>query len=415
MKTEYLLVHIILALLAACSPAVNQSAATPTATAQVPTGTPSDIPVTVPDSLSNQESILRLAGYRIQTSPDGVKLVDPHGQSALRSLEANTVVITTENDETLTFPQEAFEVRKTIGAGVEQILTVKSPEGAVEYFYLDRSGEWVTPIEQQTDPREIENYTEATMEDVWSGRMLYSELLNAQEFPAGTLVPDEFSYKLWRTGGGGYYVKIQHAIDGESDVGLKFNYEIVKHGNDYRRWVAFYQSQTPEGVDVLIGTEQVLSTDGKTSIFFHYIFGPEWPWTEDYHFSSGRTLNLVDNVFQATDPQVSDPSQELGRVIRPVITVTFGDPQNERRGLTVLPNGLNGPPAAGGPLYLDFQQNNPVLVRDDLAELITKAAEVTGPNVWVAYVGPEISELQYMYLMGTINYIIPPEYYQDSK
>lgn len=379
-----------------------------------PTPEPTDVGVPTPESLTRQESQLILAGYTIQATPEGIQLVNREGLAVLSSTEPQMIKISTQSGEK-EFSQNTFVVRETIGAGVENILTIQSQQGEVEYFFLDRTNEWVTPIEQQTNPKEIENYPQIDINDIWNGRALYSELLSAEPFPEGTLVPDQLAYTLWRTGGGGYLVKIQHLVDGNYDTQLAFYRDLIRQNNDYQRWIAFYRSQTPDGIDVLIGTEQILSTDGETSIFLHYIFGPEWPWEDDYRFPSGRTLNLIDNVFQATDPSVSDPNNELGRVIRPVITVVYEDPELAGRGIQILPGGAeNNPPAAGGNLYLNFNQNNPVNVREDLAQLISNAAETTGPTVYVSAVGSEIEDMQYIALMGTLNHVITPEYFQNN-
>jgi len=73
---------------------------------------------------------------------------------------------------------------------------------------------------------------------------------------------------------------------------------MVNVDNDYRKWVSFYEAIMPSGKTVVIATQQMLAPDGEKSIFFHYVFGEEWP-QETISTPDGTKINLTDSVFLA--------------------------------------------------------------------------------------------------------------------
>lgn len=359
-----------------------------------------------PASLESQMSLLKPAGYKLQHSAEGWELLDRNGKSVLISKEAATITIIAENGDELLFPAEDFEVKKTIGAGVDFILTVKNPEGKVDHFFLDKEGSWVTPIEQQTDPNVIENYTQVELNDLWDGRMLYSEMLNAQQFPEGTIVPDYFTY--WLTNSPtGFYVMLQDVVNGLPDVSGDSNLKIHSD-NDYRRYINFSRSQTPSGVEVVIGTEQVLMPDGKTSLFLHYVYGQEWPWDKDIKYGSHQ-YNLIDSVFlKNTTP--AKPNH-VYVAMRPVIFFETFDPDlmNKWGGIV-----QSNPDTAGTELY-KLPQNKPVTILPNFENTIHEMQPQLPWDGQVTKVGSEIDVLQYMGLLSTWAYTVSPDYFNPSK
>lgn len=399
---------------AACSAVVsptvegndNQPVATATIDAPEFTATPTELPI--PSSLKSQETALRQAGYEVQPTPEGVQLVNREGEPVLRSTEAATITITTKDSETLIFPQEDFEVRKTIGAGMENLLTVKDPEGNVEYFFLERAGYWATPLEWFTDPTEIENYPEIDLEDIWNGRAAQTAALNAEPFPEGTLVPREFDYYVWEASGIDHFVTLNAAYpfplpndanNAMIDFGGPYFEDVLRKNNDPQRWIAFYKTTTPEGREAVIGTQQIMAPDGETSIFLQYIFGHEWPWEDDSR-PSGAVINLVESVFlNRSMPSVGRGGNQYARVnLVPVVFIEYGD--FPRRGFLSNFTGSEAVDSAAEELY-PIDRNNPLLIRSDLPSRIDKAvAEMTGYANYVGQAGSEIQELQYLTLGG---------------
>lgn len=203
-----------------------------------------------------------------------------------------------ETGEEFDFPLQAFENVSTIVAGIESIQVVRNTAGEVEYFLLPEKGYWVAPIEINTNPDNIENYPQISLEDGWDERLLYSEALEARPFPEGTAVPDRFVYKLLRSPLGSHIQLVGWFDESEynySDPGFQENINI---DNDYKRWIAFYRSTTPNETEVLVATQQMLSADGENSYLIHWIFGEEWNWTRD----QDSKRNLIDSLFKAADP-----------------------------------------------------------------------------------------------------------------
>lgn len=387
-------------LLAACSVGGNAASnqiPTPEATAPAPTEVPPSPTAapTIPEAILRQEAILARAGYDAQVVGNEVHLVNRFSEPVLTSIEASTITIRTEDGETLSFPAESFEVRSTLAVGLEIVLTVKDGEGNPQYFYLEKTQLWATPLELQTDPRDIAQYTEVDLEDVWSGRVLTSVALEAESFPEGTLVPDGFAYMLWQ--GGIEKVMIQDFVGGSLDT-EKGYYEQVRYYNDYRRYVAFFQSETPEGVPVILGTEQVLMPDSKASVFFIYVFGQDWSWVEDGGRLT-RIYNVVNSLFQASSLE-NDRGTYFPAVIRPVIT--WDRDLDEYTGVFGNRDELKSE-STGAQLYLSQPQNNPLSLRPDLQGLIEQAlASPQGQIDYLLPVGREIKDIQYMVLIGTL-------------
>lgn len=425
LKRKILETSIVLGLaLAACGKASTPEVAagkTPVATEvslDPQQGEPTIEPTenTIPESLAEQMPKLTQAGYRLEATSQGWELVSSNGEPVLSTPEPATVVIYLENSEAKIYPQEDYELRNTIGAGVDFIQTVKGPDGNVEYMYLEKVGYWVKPIEQQTDPEVIENYPNINLEDVWNGRVVYSELLTAEPFPEGTLVPNAFVYTIFESSGIDYFVALRGLYshpdhpNGVYDTGDTYLTEMLRQGNDPQRWVAFYRTVTPEGKEAIIGTRQVMATGGEASLFLHYIFGPEWP-TKDV--KKGQvTYNLVQTVFlNHTEPGFGRGGAKYSRAnLIPVIYTEYDGFDGQVYG--VQDAGESG--GAGEEVYI-LDQNNPVLIDPDLLTKIRATAEkLTGRTEPVDWAGEEINYLQYQALIGWSAYITQAEYFETQ-
>lgn len=411
-------------ILAACKDA---SAATPippdgeTAVVTVPpteTATSTEVNFTAPESFTSQKEILEKNGYVIQKNETGQWAIFDQATATevTHAKDANTLVYQTQEGEEIEASAETFKVHEVAGVDVKAILTIQDSNGKVDTFFLNHKGVetdyryWTTPIEVQTNPEVIENYTPITMEDVWTGRLLFSELLDAEPFPKGTLVPDGFFYDLQsndpffspKASVGSLDTFIAGTsdlcgLDGPADC-APYNFEAkyyrtVNVDNDFKRWTAFYKSQTLGGQEVIVATEQILSKDGNSSYFYHYIFGHEWPWDRQNKNTNGETLNLIDSLFLAKKSQV--PAGEVHKyVVRPVL---FFDPAGVMGAEYPFDSSI---PSAGAELY-NLDQNNPlkILNTDRLsAENIQNYVDAQFPYMGDA--GDEIKNLQYIFLLG---------------
>lgn len=354
-----------------------------TATETSPTIEASPTAETMPASLEANQAALKKMGYEIRSGERGWELISPQDQVVLIASDTLTVQAFGANNEMIISPEQAFTLEKTIGAGMEQLLVLKNTEGNITHTFLERAGYWAPLLEQQTNPREIEQYPQVAFESIWNGQMAQTEALTAEPFPEGTFVPEGMAYVMWQVSGG-YRVNLQDWGAGMWDEDKRYHTEVVNSQNDYRRWTRFYRSQTPEGVDVLIGTEQVLMPDGETSLFLHYVFGPEWPWEEDIQYA-GTSRNLINSVFLARTERAEGNRSSL--VMRPIISrVRFdGEP---------FTSTLTGEPDAAYPLY-DLSQNTPTTILEGLDDTFRNFAENQGSGM-VAEAGEEIRELQYM-------------------
>lgn len=399
-------------LLAACAPAPEAPILAPTLGLPTNTPEPAAIPApSIPESITRYESILRQEGLSIAVVGSEVHVVNRDNEPVMTSAEASTITIQTEDGETLTFPEEALEIQQTIALGLENVLTIRDHEGNTQYFYLEKTGLWATPIEQFKDAQDIENYPVIRPEDVWSGRTLTSTALEAEPFPPGTLVPDEFAYMLWQ--GALKHVIIQDFVNGGLDTQLGY-WETVNQTNDYRRYdIAYYRAVTAQGVEIILGTQQVLTPDGVTSIFPTEGFGPEWSWVEGIRFSSGRISNVVNSVFSARDP-LRDRNIYSPNTLRPVITWTPQPEPFENKGFGNI-QGPTAPDSAIIWLYLNESQNNPLSLRPDLRRLADE--RIANPLGQIDYLAPvgqnELTQLQYMILIGTAATGLGRTYFQS--
>ncbi|MFH2118475.1 MAG: hypothetical protein ABII10_01940 [Candidatus Paceibacterota bacterium] len=361
-----------------------------------PTIKPTEAIAPTPESFTSQQSSLKLVGYTIQATEDGTQLVNAENKVVIASTEVATVSITTATGETLKFPQEAFEGKSTTVAGVEYILTIKNAEGEVAYFFLEKTSEWVTPLEIQTNARELENYPEIDLADIESGRALISEALKAEPFPEGTLVLDDLYYFLSQGLNYDYNVQLVGITNGTNDNAWNAMEGIIKQNTDPRRWTNFYRTVTPEGKEAIIGTQQMLLPDGKTSVFFHYIFGPEWPWEEDYQPGNQSPRNLINSVFLAqTVP--NDPNTRISLTVRPIVHVEYSDFTGSISGEFIGSDAISSAPdelyhSDGGPIA----DNSELLAKFNASEAEIKKIGFVGPATF-----DEINHLQFEPLMQT--------------
>lgn len=409
MRTVAVIASAVSMMLTACGTSVVPSVdgdIRPTATLLAAVGHPELEPtadpfVTLPQSIRDQMSVLERSGYSVKESQAGWELVSKENQTVLTTPEPGTVIINTKDGGILTYPQEAFEVKSSIGAGVEVILTVKNTQGKVEYFSLDKEGYWVSPIELQTNPEVIENYTPIELEDMWSGRVLYSELLAAEPFPSGTAVPDDLIYRLWPNPKGEIIDLIALFKDSQFAETQPAYQEMVNVRNDYRRWIAFYKTNTPSGLEMIVGTQQMLSPDGKTSYLFHYGTGEEWPQDKDSRTFSGDLINIVDNIYRASE-QGPGGNDLLLWTMNPTIAIKAINPQAEETYFGLVRPGGHLPPTAGIELY-KLEQNNPLSTSNELAKLVEEAFNNSDLNVGgnLSVADEKTTEqLQYMFLLG---------------
>jgi hypothetical protein len=169
-------------------------------------------PASVMESLAELQNI----GYTVKQTAEGISLISPDGHSLLTATAEKQVIVPGKNGETIQIAEGEYhyEMVPTKGVGVEFIQTMKDSEGNIQYMYLDKVGYWDTLAEVGTDLSNPERFPSCEMDDVWSGRLLYTELLTiAKEFPEGTVVPDRYFYNL-KHGNQGYYVQLEAVING---------------------------------------------------------------------------------------------------------------------------------------------------------------------------------------------------------
>lgn len=323
-------------------------------------------------------------------------------QATLGATETpNVSKIVLESGEAVEFLNTAFEDVPVEAAGIESIQVVKNSAGEVQYFYLDKEGYWVTPIEFQTNPEDLENYTQITLEDMWSGRVLYSEALRAEPFAEGAMVPDKFVYELWRYPRGTAVDLIAWFDESAYNHSSPDFQEVVNVSNDYRRWIAFYKLIDPSGDELIVGTQQVLNSDGKTSLFFHHQFGKEMNWDEN-HGDLNSKYTVLNSVFNARDPGNADDSQRF--FVNPTIFFQGITPEATEQFFSIFGTPSSRPPTSGIELYQN-SLNNPLLIATGLETMITTAMQNPdfryGGNL--PFSGDEIEKLQYMFLLGGIS------------
>ncbi|MCL4258478.1 MAG: hypothetical protein KJZ53_08115 [Anaerolineales bacterium] len=398
-------------LLAACAPAPAAATLTPTASQPTDTPEPTAEPTpSVPESISRYESILRQLGLTVTVVGQEVQVVNKDNEPVLVSAEAAAITIQTEDGETLTFPEEALEMRQTIAIGYKNILTINDDQGNTQYFYLKETGLWATPLELQTNPKDPEQYILIDLEDVWSGRLVISVALEAEAFPAGTVVPDELAYMLWQGLGGGS-VRMQGFVNGALDSQAEY-WQHVNQKNDYRLPLAFWRFVTEDGTKAIGGTEQILLPGGQEYAFLTGIHGPESSWVEGRQFPDGKRNNIADTAFAYRDPSF-DTNTFVAFLIRPLIALGPG-----LQGLAGTYGNLRNAQAksVGFDLYLNNPQNNPLSLRPDLSGLIEeRLANPLGRIDYLAPVGKEIAGMQLMVLVYTSSGEIFPIYFQTPN
>jgi hypothetical protein len=273
--------------------------------AAVPEATPT--PESAPAALLEQMPLLEEHGYSLQQGERGWDLVDKTGHVVLTASDTLTVTAQAKEGEILILPAERFSVQETVGAGIPIVLTFKdaAAEGETAHIYLDQTGEWVSPVELQSDPREVDNYTHVTLDDFLTGRVLYSELLKTEPFPAEAVRPDRYEYVIYPTGGISDYAVLLHTvINGNRDDSVAFwDSQDVNINNDYIRQSFFYTLNTQEGVRAVIATQQQQTPNGRVASF-HLSYGPNMPlageWARTGH---GYQFNLLNSVFLARSEQ----------------------------------------------------------------------------------------------------------------
>lgn len=388
---------------------------------QHPTGTPTSFPIESitltpqpPDAIIESLSKLENAGYGLSSNKDGWELQDKNGIQVLEIKTNGSIAFSSETGKVEDYSSEALWIKETIGAGVPFVLALRNLQREVEWIYLDKEGHWATPLQIDNDPKDIENYTEISLEDIWNGRVLYSELLQAAPFSETTLIPTGFVYSIWEASGIDYFVTLNALyIDsahpaGVYDRGDRYLKEVLRKNNDPQRWIAFYHTTTPDGKAAIVGTMQVVAVGGQTSLFFHYIFGPDWPWDEEY-LAFGAKINLIKSVFLSKETPTNEnwrtPENYATVGLLPVIFTEYGD--YPHRDMYTRTEGNSA-----GELLYELDQNSPLSIRSDLLEKIQDASEnlegLTDPVDWA---GEEINALQYMALSGWWAYSIIPEYF----
>lgn len=412
MNNARLLPLLLTLLLAACA---SQPEATPTATlSPTPLPTATATPETLPTILKELEPRLKGMGFELAEAGSQWELRDADNQLVLSASDVNSLTLYGAEGETFTQPAQAFSIQRTIGAGMEQLLVLGNTQGETTHTYLPRGGYWAELVEIQPEARVIADYPVVPIEALWSGLLAQTEALNAQPFPEGTVVPNGFGYRI-RAGAEVYWVMLHEWTGDRWDI--SFNYlrswshpddYIVDSSNDYRRFTNFYRSQTPEGTEILMATEQVLMTDGKTSLFLHYVYGPEWPWDEDARYA-GHPVNLIDDVFLARIVPPKAGRQESW-VMRPTIFTARWDGEPVRHG------GILGWGTAITELYA-LPQNNPVAILDGLEESFREQGTRENASDWhwlgefVSIAGDEINELQYIGLDSDVIQSLWPQYF----
>ncbi|MCW5856191.1 MAG: hypothetical protein KIT46_09125 [Anaerolineales bacterium] len=331
---------------------------------------------TMPASFEKNRRALEEMGYTFQWGR-GIELVGSNGNVIASSIDGLTISIYGQNGELTIFPEQAFAITKTSGLGMENLLTLSNTQGEVTQTYLENGAYWAPLTEIQRNPREIENYPRVPIEALWSGQLAQSEALTAEPFPEGTVPPDGLAYVLWR-GNQLHWVTLDSVINGQGNFNNESHYLTFHY-----RWANFYRSTTPEGVEIIIATEQTLLPDGETSMFLHYIFGPEWGWEENGSYTNFR-LNLIESVFLAYT-QPAEPGRSL--VVRPVVFIDSYDPNFP---LEHFGNGVSGEqPIATEELY-KLPQNNPSESIPEIIDLANnRLPEITGNSVYLEWANHE--------------------------
>lgn len=367
----------------------------------------------VPESFTEQLDILQDQGFKLENK-DGVWMFveGDSGKEVIAAKDETTVVVKTQSGEELEFPQESFEVKEVSGVGVSAILTLENTDGSVEYFYLNHEDNeyWTTPLEIQANPEVIENYTPIELEDVWSGRLLFSELLIAEPFPEGTAVPDKFVYQMFRFPKGVLIELDSYFDESTQNLGNPGYQDNIDKDNDYRKWVAFYTITMSNGENAIIATQQVLSQDGENSVFFHHIFGSEWPWDRNYS-DAGFGVNVIDTVFLARDIENHNASNIEGWAISPAIFFEGATPEWQSNFFSV---GFNPPRTTAGAQFYEMENNNPLFLRPDLEGIIEDALQNLNTGGYVTDAGEEIYKLQYMMLLGHGGTRFPQDYFESN-
>jgi hypothetical protein len=355
---------------------------------QKPTETPA--PPKNPEAFESNQDLLGKRGYSIEETETAWQVVfGEEGSLVARSEDGENIQIQTKEGEELSFPQEAFLPRELNGARDFLATIQEKDKDTPSYFFLEGEG-WVTPIEIQRDPENIENYTQITPEDIWSGRVLMSEILEAEDepFPEGTVVPDAYYYRTIEFPAG-YTVLLDDWIDRQG----RDYWDIVKYGNDFRRWFGFYRLTAEDGRKMVIGTERWLYTDGEASLFLHFAFGEEWYWDK-----KENNYNVVDRFFAG-----KTNTRRTGMVL-PLIY--YDGPHSCEKLHT-----STGEPITAC-MYYELPQNDPVSIRPEIQTLIedwkTGGIENNGA-------GAEIFLLQRMLLVPETYGEYPLEYFENSK
>lgn len=376
----------LLALAACGSPAAAPTQAAPSATAEA-AATPTTEPTaeTLPASLQSHRDTLEDLGYTLRHAGPGWELASPQGQIILTASDTRSIEVLGLNNEMFTFPEQAFGITETIGAGMEKLLTLTDAEGNITHTFLARVGYWAPLFTRETDPRAIDSYPLIPFEAIASGQLAQTEALSAEQFPEGTFVPYAFAYVM-RRGSQSYSVLLQDWGGEYYDQDYRYHTELVNKENDYRRWVSYYRTISPlDGAELIVGVEQVLMPDGKTSLFLPYLAGDNISHTQDVPYN-GTLLNLIDSVFLARTEQAKPWRESL--VVRPVIFTARHDDGSQFGGsFTREQNNVI-------PLY-NLPENNPASILEGLEETFRTYAETTGTGT-VTVAGGEVAELHYI-------------------
>lgn len=375
--------------------------------AAVPEPTPT--PESAPAALLEQMPLLEEHGYSLQQGERGWDLVDKTGQIVLTASDTLTVTAQAKEGEVLILPAENFKVRETIGAGIPIVLTFKDTanEGEAAHIYLDQTGEWVTPVELQADPREVDNYTHVTLDDFLTGRVLYSELLKTEPFPAEAVRPDRYEYVIYPTGGITDYAVLLHAvINGNRDNSLEYRRSPdATMAHDFIRQAFFYTLDTPEGVRAIIHTQQQLDSQGDV-LSFHLSHGPDMPLAgEQVTTGHGYQFNLLNSVFLARSEQ---PPEGFRTYTTPPVIHEERRPEYDATDWAQF--GRNNMGAREVRNLSLIPENDPMNI-GDLGDRIREAWANWAQSQGVVVAGDELYEAQFKVISGTANQVIRSEYY----
>lgn len=318
----------------------------------------------------NQTVDARFSPFGQAASPVPTLTADISGFGLLKMVQPENIVSDSEiievGGEEISVPKEAFKDMKLNGDTVT-LKTVQLEEGTVDYFQLENE-EWVAPIEVQKNPDNIDEYVEITAEDVWSGRVLFSEILEAEDepFPPGTLVPVQFFHHRHGSMGGALVLLVD-----QTDQVSQYDRNELTYENDHRRWYSFYLI---DGKTV-VGTQRILSPDGKSSLFFHIGFD------RDMLESDLGSRHVMESVFKARE--------NGGSWMFPII---YLDAPCEKA--TITNSGDNS-----ACVFIDSPGNIPSAVSGDLEERYKEILEGNRENNGA---GQEIIGFQSMILPGII-------------